>query len=102
MKRTALAAFFAMFILGGCVVATSPPGYEVDVAPPLPAVIELQTEPYYYYSGYYYFYDNGYWRYSRSRSGPWTNLPRSHWPKEIRRGRMEEHREREFHHEHED
>jgi hypothetical protein len=93
---------FAAYVLTGCVVATGPPGYEVDVAPPLPAVIELDAEPYYYQSGYYYFYQNDSWRYSKSRNGPWMELPRSHWPKEIRRRGREEDRGREFRHEHEE
>ncbi len=92
MKHLVLVALCALFMLSGCVIAPAPPpGYEVEVAPPLPAVIELGVEPYYYHSGYYYFYDHDNWRYSRSRSGPWNELPRSHWPKEIRRGGGEGH-----------
>lgn len=100
MKRMLLVVLFAASILSGCVVATAPPGYEVDVAPPLPAVIELGVEPYYYQSGYYYFHQNDRWHYSKSRNGPWMELPRSHWPKEIRR--REDDRDREFRHEHEE
>ncbi len=87
MKRSVLALLFATFMLAGCVVAAPPPppGYEVEVAPPLPAVIELGVEPYYFYGGYYYFYDNDRWHFSRERKGPWRELPRSHWPREIRR-----------------
>ena len=79
-----LVAVFAAVMLMACVVATGPPGYGVEVAPPLPAIVELGAEPYYYQSGYHYFYQHDNWHYSRSRSGPWTELPRSHWPKEIR------------------
>lgn len=82
MTSMVFAALFAAFMLTACVIATP--------APPLPATVELDVEPYYYQSGYYYFYENDRWQYSRSRSGPWTELPRSHWPKEIkRRGREE-------------
>ncbi len=85
MKRLVLALLFATSILTGCVIAPAPPGYEVEVAPPLPAVIELGVEPYYFSNGYYYFYDNDRWHFSHERHGPWRELPRSHWPKEIRR-----------------
>ncbi len=51
---------------------------------PLPAVVVLGADPYYYQNGYYYYYQNNNWSYSQSRSGPWRELPRSHWPKEIR------------------
>jgi hypothetical protein len=54
------------------------------VAPALPLVVELGAEPYYYQGGYHYYYDNNRWSYSNSRSGPWTDLPRSHYPKETR------------------
>jgi hypothetical protein len=54
------------------------------VAPALPLIVELDVEPYYYQGGYYYYYDNNFWRYSNSKSGPWTDLPRSHYPKETR------------------
>lgn len=100
MKRWVLAALFAVLLLAGCVIAPGPPGYEVEVAPPLPAIIELDVEPYYFQGGYYYYYHDSRWDYSRSRRGPWLELPRSHWPREIRRKGMEEHRDREFMHEH--
>ena len=78
MNRMLFAALVAAPLLTACVVG--PPG--------LPVVVELGTEPYYYQDGYYYYYQNNDWRYSKSRSGPWTELPRSHWPKEIKhRGR---------------
>jgi len=56
----------------------------VEVAPALPAVVVLDADPYYYQGGYYYYYQGNRWQYSRARSGPWTELPRSHWPKEVR------------------
>jgi len=102
MKRLALVVLFAGLMLSGCVVAPAPPGYGGDVAPPLPAVIELGIDPYYSYGGFYYFYDHDRWHYSRHRGGPWTELPRSHWPKEIRRRGMEDHRGGEFRHEREE
>jgi hypothetical protein len=56
----------------------------VVVAPALPVIVQLGAEPYYYHSGYHYYYSNNSWSYSNSRSGPWTTLPRSHYPKETR------------------
>ena len=78
-------AVFAAFMLTACLVSPGPGGYGVEVAPALPVVVELDVaQPYYYQSGYYYYYQSNRWQYSRSRSGPWTELPRSPWPKEVR------------------
>ena len=97
-----IVASFALFMLAGCLIGPGPGGYGVEVVPPLPAVVEIGVEPYYYQSGYHYFYQNDRWQYSRSRSGPWTELPRSHWPKEIRRrGGDRDERGGEFRREHE-
>jgi hypothetical protein len=52
--------------------------------PALPSVVILGDEPYYNHSDYQYFYDNNRWYYSRSRQGPWVELPRDRYPKEIR------------------
>jgi hypothetical protein len=88
MKSILLVALFAMFTLTACVVSPGPQGYGSITVSPLPAVIELGSDPYYYQNGYYYYYQNNNWRYSNTRNGPWVDLPRSHWPKEIRyRGR---------------
>ncbi len=85
------AALFVALMLTACVVAPVSPGYEV--APPLPSVVVID-EPYYYQGGYYYYYQNDRWQYSKARSGPWTELPRSHWPKEIKRKERREREER--------
>lgn len=88
MDRRSIIVAPAALLLSGCVVAPADRGYGVAVAPALPMIVELDLEPYYFYSGFYYFYDNDRWRYSNSRSGPWMDLPRSHYPKEVRfRGR---------------
>jgi len=85
MKNLILGSLFVAFTLTACVVASGPPGYEgTVVVPALPSIVVLGADPYYYHSGYYYYYQNNNWRYSQSRSGPWMELPRSHWPKEIR------------------
>jgi hypothetical protein len=94
-------ALFASFMFTGCVIAPGQPDYRgVEIAPPLPAIVELDAEPYYYQGGYHYFYQNDRWRYSKERNGPWTELPRSHWPKEIRHRERDE-RGGESRHEHE-
>lgn len=67
-----------------CVVAPTPYGVGIGVAPPLPVVVEFGSEPYYYQGGYHCYYDRDHWRYSNSRSGPWSDLLRSHYPKETR------------------
>lgn len=79
-----LVVLFAAFMLTACFVSPGPYGYDVVVAPPLPAIVEFSSEPYYYQSGYHYFYQNNTWQYSRDRNGPRMELPRDRWPKEIR------------------
>lgn len=82
-------ASLTALLLGACVVGPAHRGSGMVVSP-LPVVVELGVEPYYYQGGYHYHYDNNRWRYSNSRSGPWTDLPRSHYPKETKfKGRDE-------------
>ncbi|HEX9860540.1 MAG TPA: hypothetical protein VGB23_05000 [Nitrospirota bacterium] len=83
MKSLLFAALFAAFILSACVVP-GPHGRPVLLAPPLPPVVVLEGEPYYYNEGYHYYYHDNGWYYSRSRGGPWEPLPRDRYPKEIR------------------
>ena len=104
MYRMLIVAPLTALLLTACVVSPSPGGYGVVVAPALPLVVELGPEPYFYQSGYYYYYNNNRWSYSNTRSGPWMDLPRSHYPREIRfrggaddRGRGEDHDYRERH-----
>lgn len=85
MYKMLIVAPLAALVLTACVVEPAHYGPGLVVAPALPLVLELGAEPYYYQGGYHYHYNNGNWRYSRSRSGPWVDLPRSHYPKEIRR-----------------
>jgi hypothetical protein len=84
MIRKLVVAPLAALVLSACVVVPARHGPGMVLAPALPAVVELGVEPYYYQRGYYYYYDNSRWRYSQSRSGPWTDLPKSHYPKETR------------------
>ena len=76
----------AFVIFTACVVmpAGRGRGPGVVIVPPLPSIVVLEQEPYYYQSGYYYYYHNNNWSYSKTRSGPWEDLPRGHYPKEIR------------------
>ena len=75
---------FTALMLSACIVAPDHYSRGVVVAPALPVVVELDVEPYYYQRGYYYYYDHDNWRYSNAKTGPWTNLPRSHYPRETR------------------
>ena len=61
-----------------------PYGGPVVMAPPLPMIVELETEPYYVHQGYQYYYRNDGWFYSRQRGGPWLVLPRDRYPREVR------------------
>jgi hypothetical protein len=86
-KRTVLAGLLVTFIVTGCLMVPRPGGGVslVPILPPiLPSVVVLGAEPYYAQGGYYYYYQNNGWYYSRSRGGPWVDLPRDHYPKEVR------------------
>ncbi len=88
MRKSLIVVPLTALLLTACVVAPADHRSGVVVVPTLPLIVELGVEPYYYHSGYHYYYDNNRWRYSSSRSGPWTDLPQSHYPKEIKfRGR---------------
>lgn len=86
MKKISLATFVLTLLLSACaVVPVGPPGREkVMFIPILPPIVVLGAEPYYYHQGYHYHYRGSRWYYSRSRSGPWLDLPRDHYPKELR------------------
>lgn len=88
MYKIPLAALVTALLLNACVLVPAENGYGLAVAPALPAIVELGLQPYYYQRGYYYYYDNSRWRYAQSRAGPWSDLPRDRYPREIRfRGR---------------
>lgn len=75
------------FLTACAVVPAGRSGYPsggVMIAPLLPPVVVLDVEPYYYHSDFHYHYTNDRWYYSRSRSGPWAELPRDRYPKEVR------------------
>jgi hypothetical protein len=89
MKRVLAVLLVGVFTVAGCVVVPERhggpgPGPGVMIVPPLPPIVILEDEPYYYYKGYNYNYrDNG-WYYSKSKNGPWTELPRDHYPGKVR------------------
>lgn len=93
MRKQWITAAAAALLLSACVVQPPRRSGAVSVGvgvtvPALPAVIELGPDPYYQSGGYIYHYSNERWLYATSRSGPWVELPRSHYPREIRyRGR---------------
>jgi len=74
----------AALLLPACVVG---PAYGPDyaVAPALPVTVELDLVPY-FYGGYYYFYhhQDHRWSYSPAKTGPWKELPKERYPREIR------------------
>jgi len=56
-----------------------------ELPPPLPAIVELGPDRFFQQGGYNYYYYGDSWQYSRDQYSPRSNLPRSHWPNEIRR-----------------
>ncbi len=90
MKRLSFAVLLGAFLLAGCAVTTGYHG-EAVIVPALPSIVVLESEPYYYQSGYHYYYQNDSWYYSSARSGPWVELPRDRYPREVRfKGRGDE------------
>jgi len=56
---------------------------QIVVEPPrLPNVVIMEDSTYYTYSDITYMYVGGIWRYNRA--GHWHDLPRSHYPNEVR------------------
>jgi len=100
MKSFVLVALCALTILTACVVTPGPQGSGGVVVTPLPAVVVLDVDPYYYQNGFYYLYLNNNWRYSKSKNGPWTDLPRSYWPKEVRHKGKQNIQNRDYRQEH--
>ena len=94
MNKSWIAVPLSSLLMSACVVGPPGRGPVVGVGvgisvPTLPLIVELGSDPYYSHGGYTYYYDNERWRYANSRSGPWVDLPRSHYPRETRyRGRQ--------------
>jgi len=83
--RMLYVALLTVPLLTACILTPTGRGPGVVMAPALPVVVELDIEPYYFHGGYHYYYHGDRWSYSNSRSGPWHNLPRDRYPKEVRR-----------------
>jgi len=94
MKKTMILSFIAAMMAVGCVAVPGRHPGEVVVVPFLPPVVVLGEEPYYHHEGFYYHYSHDRWYYSRSRRGPWTDLPRDHYPREVRHKGRERREER--------
>jgi hypothetical protein len=84
MKTSVLTTGLATMMLSGCLMVPYPPDGTVMVAPPLPSVVWLDAGPYYYNGRYTYYYQNRVWHYSNRRDGPWRDLPRDRYPREVR------------------
>lgn len=84
MNRTLISALFVVSLLTACVVVPGGRHGGPVLVPLLPPLVMLDAEPYYFQGGFHYHYNNGSWLYSTSRSGPWIDLPRGHYPKEVR------------------
>jgi len=97
MKRILISTLIALSLLTACTIV--PEGGRdrrsggVVIAPLLPSVVVLD-EPYYFYSGFHYHYTNDRWYYAQSRRGPWAELPRDRYPKEVRHKRNHGNRDR--------
>ena len=83
MKKLCFALLSAAFLCAACVMTPGPHGAGIVIAPPLPVVVEL-ADPYYVHGGYHYYHQNDRWYYSQSQGGPWKDLPRDRYPKEVR------------------
>ena len=100
MKKTMIFAAVSAFLFAGCAIGFNRHGNLV-VVPALPVTVELDADQYYYQNGYYYHHEGDVWFYSQSRQGPWVNLPRSHYPREVHyRGHEESHRDDRDHRDH--
>jgi len=90
MKKLFFTIIFAAFMCVSCVAAVGPHGTSVAIVPPLPLIVEL-GDPYYFHGGYHYYYHSDRWYYSQSKGGPWIDLPRDRYPREVRyKGRSDE------------
>lgn len=99
MKRLLISTLIVGSLLTAC-VAVPVGGYGPDgvvIAPFLPPVVVLDVEPYYYYDNFHYHYTNNLWYYSRSRRGPWVDLPRNRYPREVRFNRHDRRQDHDRH-----
>jgi hypothetical protein len=94
MNKAVILAVISAFMIGGCAIGISGHhhgGEAVVIVPALPETVELDADQGYYQNGYYYRYQGNVWVYSQSREGPWSDLPRTHYPKQVRARGHDEH-----------
>lgn len=92
MKKILISTSVMLFLLmefQSTAMAMGRPGGESDVSivvtvPALPSVVVMERDPYYQHQGYYYYYKQDQWYYSKSKRGPWRDLPRSRYAKEVK------------------
>jgi len=90
MKSRLIITMALALMLSGCFIAHRPGG-GMEVVPILPVIVEVDMDSHYEYNGYHYFYANDRWYYSNIRNGRRRELPRSRWPREIRRRDADRH-----------
>ena len=83
MNKTIIGALIIACLMSGCAIGFGRHG-EVVVVPALPYTVEVDADQYYYQNGYYYHYNGSVWYYSERKEGPWRDLPRDHYPREVR------------------
>lgn len=83
MKKLLISTLIGVSLLTACAVVPGRRG-GLEVVPLLPPLVVLDAEPYYFQGGFHYYYSNNAWYYSKSRSGPWVDLPRDRYPQEVR------------------
>jgi hypothetical protein len=98
MKKTALGVLISAIFIAGCMIGLREGrhGEHLVIVPALPEIVDVDADQYYVQNGYYYRYQGNIWVYSQSREGPWSELPRSHYPKKVR-VRVQENRDRDNH-----
>lgn len=92
MKKSMFLTLISAFLFTGCAIGFwgHHHGRGMIIVPALPVTVELDSDQYYYQNGYYYHYDGNVWFYSERKEGPWMDLPRDRYPREVRyRGREE-------------
>jgi hypothetical protein len=86
MKKAVFVAVISAFFAGGCAIGFvgHHRGESLMIVPALPVTVEIDADQYYSQNGYFYRYQGNAWVYSQSRQGPWSDLPRSRYPRQVR------------------
>ena len=86
MKKSAIGVLIYVLLFSGCTIGFlgGRHGGEMAIVPALPVTLEIEADQPYYQDGYYYSQRGDEWFYSQSQQGPWSPLPRSHYPREVR------------------